>query len=212
MRADLALLLVAGLQVAAAPPVRAAAPQASPPPSLGALLDEAAARFGLPPAWLAAVIAVESGGDPRATSPAGAIGLMQIMPATYAELALRHGLGGDAYAPRDNLLAGAAYLRALVDRFGAVGAFAAYNAGPARYALALSGGRPLPAETRAYVRRIHQRLGWPEAAPTRRPAVARDPIDTVFATASERGLAPAGDTAGTPADGLFVPTGREDAP
>ncbi len=96
----------------------------------------------------------ESAGDPRAISSKGAMGLMQIMPATWTELRVRHRLGGDAYDPRDNILAGTAYLRELHDRYGSVSAMlAAYNAGPGRYEASLS-GRPLPAETRAYVATI----------------------------------------------------------
>src|SRR3546814_4666575 len=67
------------------------------------------------------------------TSRAGAMGLMQLMPGTWAAMRQQHGLGGDPYDPRDNILAGAAYLRAMYDRFGYPGLFAAYNAGPARY-------------------------------------------------------------------------------
>jgi hypothetical protein len=95
---------------------------------------------------------VESNGDARAVSSAGAMGLMQIMPATWANLRARHGLGSDPYDVRDNIMAGAAYLRAMFDRYGSATAMlAAYNAGPGRYEDYLSRGRPLPAETRAYV-------------------------------------------------------------
>ena len=80
------------------------------------------------------------------------MGLMQLMPDTWAELRTRHGLGRDPYDPRDNILAGTAYLREMWDRYGDVAAMlAAYNAGPARYDEHRSKGRPLPAETRAYV-------------------------------------------------------------
>ena len=73
---------------------------------------------------------VESTNDPHALSPKGAMGLMQIMPKTWQELRARYGLGADPYEPRDNILAGAAYLRELHDRFGSPGFLAAYNAGP----------------------------------------------------------------------------------
>jgi soluble lytic murein transglycosylase-like protein len=117
-------------------------------------IAEASQRFGVPVAWIRAVLRAESAGDPRAISSAGAMGLMQIMPATWAELRVRHRLGGDVYDPRDNILAGTAYLRELHDRYGSVTAMlAAYNAGPGRYEASLS-GRPLPAETRAYVAAI----------------------------------------------------------
>ena len=114
-------------------------------------IADAAQRFGIPARWIAAVIAVESAGDPDAVSRAGAMGLMQIMPATYAELRRRYRLGADPFAPRDNVLAGVGYLRELLDRFGVAGAFAAYNAGPTRYADYLAGRRSLPAETVAYL-------------------------------------------------------------
>ena len=84
------------------------------------------------------------------TSRAGAIGLMQVMPATYAEMRAANSLGPDPADPRDNILAGTAYLRAMFDRYGYPGLFAAYNAGPQRYEQSLR-GRPLPAETRAYL-------------------------------------------------------------
>ena len=63
----------------------------------------------------------------------GAMGLMQIMPKTWTELRARYGLGANSYDPRDNILAGAAYIRELYDRYGAPGFLAAYNAGPGRY-------------------------------------------------------------------------------
>lgn len=111
---------------------------------------EASLRFGVPVAWIRAVLRAESAGDRQAISSAGAMGLMQIMPATWAELRVRYRLGSDPYDPRDNILAGAAYLRELYDRYGSPGFLAAYNAGPGSYEASLS-GRSLPAETRAYV-------------------------------------------------------------
>jgi soluble lytic murein transglycosylase-like protein len=71
-----------------------------------AYISEAARRFGRPEAWVRAVMQAESGGAADATSPAGAIGLMQIMPDTYAELRARYGLGTNAYDPHDNIVAG----------------------------------------------------------------------------------------------------------
>src|SRR3546814_1759860 len=113
-------------------------------------IEEAVRRFGIPAAWIRAVMRAESAGDCRTISSAGAMGLMQIMPGTWAELRVRHRLGSNPYDPRDNILAGAAYLRELYDRYGSPGFLAAYNAGPGRYEEYLA-GRPLPAETRAYV-------------------------------------------------------------
>jgi len=87
------------------------------------------------------------------------MGLMQIMPKTYAGLRARHHLGPDAYNPRDNILAGAAYLREMLDRYGAPGFLAAYNAGPARYDEHLATGRPLPPETQVYVAMLSPMIG-----------------------------------------------------
>jgi membrane-bound lytic murein transglycosylase B len=128
-------------------------------------IAEASQRFGIPEFWIDAVLQAESAGDGRAISSAGAMGLMQIMPATWSALRQRHGLGRDPYDPRDNILAGAAYLRAMFDRYGNVAAMlAAYNAGPGRYDEYLSAGRVLPAETRAYVAKLAPILG--NAAPS----------------------------------------------
>lgn len=135
----------------------AARPAAADPVARwSAHIAEASGRFGLPEDWIRRVMRAESGGrttlDGRPiTSHAGAMGLMQLMPGTWAEMRTAHGLGGDPHDPRDNILAGTAYLRAMHDRFGHPGLFAAYNAGPARYAAHLTTGRPLPAETRAYL-------------------------------------------------------------
>ena len=115
-------------------------------------IAEAAQRFGIPVTWIAAVMRAESAGDVRALSSAGAMGLMQVMPDTWAELRNHHRLGRDPYDPRDNILAGTAYLREMWDRYGNVAAMlAAYNAGPGRYDEYRLADRPLPAETRAYV-------------------------------------------------------------
>jgi hypothetical protein len=114
-------------------------------------VTEAALRFGIPTSWITAVMQAESRGVVRSVSPKGAMGLMQIMPDTWSGLRSRYGLGADPFDPHDNILAGAAYLRELHDRYGALGFLAAYNAGPGRYENHLATGRPLPAETRAYV-------------------------------------------------------------
>ena len=116
-----------------------------------AFVTEASKRFGVPEHWIRAVLHVESGAKQRARSSKGAMGLMQIMPKTWTELRARYGLGADPYDPRDNILAGSAYIRELYDRYGAPGFLAAYNAGPGRYERHLATGRPLPDETQAYV-------------------------------------------------------------
>jgi Transglycosylase SLT domain len=112
---------------------------------------EASRRFRIPTAWIRTVMRAESAGVQRAVSPKGAMGLMQIMPDTWDELRVRYRLGKDPYHPRDNILAGTAYLRELHDRYGSPGFLAAYNAGPKRYEHYLSGKRSLPPETRVYV-------------------------------------------------------------
>jgi hypothetical protein len=98
-----------------------------------------------------------------------------------------HGAGADPHDPRDNILAGTAYLRAMYDRFGYPGLFAAYNAGPARYAEHLSRGRRLPSETVAYVAQIAGDA--PASGPLARPvalASARDDRPSLFALRAER--------------------------
>lgn len=151
-----ALFLASALLIGGASPGSAPAQTMSPSvtysvTSYTAHIDEAAQRFEFPAGWIRAVLRAESGGDPRAISPAGAMGLMQIMPATWDELRIHHGLSADPFDPRDNILAGAAYLRQLHDRYGSIRAMlAAYNAGPARYEASLA-GKPLPPETRAYI-------------------------------------------------------------
>ena len=124
-------------------------------------IAEASRRFGIPEAWICAVMVAESGGqamlDGRPiTSHAGAMGLMQLMPETWAELRDRYGLGMDPYYPRDNILAGTAYLSELYARYGYPNLFAAYNAGPARLDDHLANGRPLPDETLGYLATLGQ--------------------------------------------------------
>ena len=133
----------------------------------GGHIAEASQRFGIPEHWIRAVLRAESAGDVRAISAAGAIGLMQVMPDTWAGLRVRYRLGGDPYDPRDNILAGTAYLREMWDRYGNVAAMlAAYNAGPGRYDEQRATGRPLPAETRAYVTALAPVLGGAVAGET----------------------------------------------
>lgn len=132
-------------------------------------IDAAATRCGVPRDWIARVIQAESGGrailDGRPIrSPKGAIGLMQLMPATWAELRRELGLGNDPDLPTDNIVAGACYLRQMYDRFGYPGLFGAYNAGPARYAAWLAGEAKLPGETVAYLRAVRGDRAMPGEA------------------------------------------------
>ena len=123
-------------------------------------ITEASQRFHIPKAWIRAVMRQESGGrtmlgeNKPIVSRAGAVGLMQVLPATYDQMAEQHKLGDDPFDARDNIMAGAAYLRWLHERYGFPKMFAAYNAGPGRVE---HGGR-LPAETRAYVGGITKTL------------------------------------------------------
>lgn len=142
------------------PAAQAGPPEASRDVSpYSGFVAEAARRFDIPERWIWAVMRVESRGRVRAVSPKGAMGLMQIMPDTWAELRARYGLGADPYDPRNNILAGAAYLREMHDRYGAPGFLAAYNAGPGRYDDYVAFGRPLPAETVAYVAALAPLVG-----------------------------------------------------
>lgn len=138
-------------------------------------IAEAARRFDVPESWIRGVVGAESDGRTMLygepiTSSKGAMGLMQLMPETWQEMRLRYELGDDPYDPHDNILAGTAYLRELLDRFG-IGAFAAYNAGPGRFAAYLDGSQSLPAETQKYL--LHIKTGVPEAA-------VSEPNETLF--------------------------------
>ncbi|MFT4248159.1 MAG: lytic transglycosylase domain-containing protein [Pseudomonas sp.] len=115
------------------------------PAAYARALAAAAAEYELSPELLRTLAWSESGFDPKAVSPAGAIGLMQLMPQTAREL------GVDPWNPEQNIRGGAAYLRQQLDRFGGdlERALAAYNAGPAQ--VERHGGVPPFRETRAYV-------------------------------------------------------------
>jgi len=167
-----ALFACAGSGVAVAQSTPVERPAAAHPHAVH--IAEASQRFGIPEHWIVAVLRAESAGDVRAVSSAGAMGLMQVMPDTWAGLRVRYGLGRDPYDPRHNILAGTAYLREMFDRYGNVAAMlAAYNAGPGRYDEHLATGRTLPAETRAYVAALAPILGG--ASATEAPSWAPPP-------------------------------------
>ena len=136
-----------------------------PPPieRFANFIAEASARFTVPARWIRAIVQVESAGEAHAISPRGAMGLMQLMPATWVELSVRYQLGLDPFDPRDNILAGTAYVSELRDRFGSPGFLAGYHAGPARYERYLTTGEPLPPETIAYVAAVTPLLGSEQA-------------------------------------------------
>ena len=112
------------------------------------LIKEAAARYQVDPRLVAAVAQTESGGNQEAVSPAGAVGVMQLMPETAA------GLGVNPYDKRQNIEGGAKYLRQMMDTFGGdvQKAVAAYNAGP--QAVKESNGIPPYRETQDYVNKV----------------------------------------------------------
>ncbi len=134
----------------------------------GPYIQEASNKFDVPDAWIRAVIGRESGGQQfrngtLTTSPVGAMGLMQLMAPTYDDLRAQYSLGGDAFEPHDNIMAGTAYIRQMYEIYGAPGFLAAYNTGPGRLDDFLTRNRPLPRETRQYVAIIGPQIAgiWP---------------------------------------------------
>jgi hypothetical protein len=197
-------------------------------------IAEASHRFGIPEGWIRAVLDAESAHDIGAISDAGAMGLMQVMPDTWAELRIRYSFGEDPFDPRDNILAGAAYLREMLDRYGNIGAMlAAYNAGPGRYDEYLATGRPLPAETRDYVAKLAPVLGgeplaggasttsspptdWRDAPLFVAPAIGGTPAGSLHPNGPPGGeetadLAHHDDATTPPATGIFVARSGENS-
>jgi hypothetical protein len=131
----------------------------------GPYVREASQRFDMPESWIRGLMRQESGGHlyqngRLITSSAGAMGLMQVMPGTYAELRARHNLGPDPFDPHENIMAGVAYMREMYDMYGSPGFLAAYNAGPNRLDDYLANQRGLPDETRHYVAAIGPSLQY----------------------------------------------------
>ncbi|RUQ67217.1 lytic transglycosylase domain-containing protein [Azospirillum doebereinerae] len=152
------------------------------------LIREASERYDMPEKWIRAVMMRESNGRATVasgkplTSSAGAIGLMQVMPGTYELMRWQYGLGPNPADPRDNIMAGTAYLREMYDLFGAPGFLAAYNCGPACYAGHLAGKQKLPRETRQYIAAL---------TPVLRGSAPREPSQSVGASAIEVAVVPA---------------------
>jgi D-alanyl-D-alanine carboxypeptidase len=162
------------------------APPGPPNDPWGPYIREASQRFHLPEPWIRAVMQQESGGKQYrngelTTSSSGACGLMQLLPETYAELRQRYGLGPDPYQPRDNILAGTAYLHELYQRFGSPAFLAAYSGGPQRLTEYLTEGRPLTDITVAYVASVGPRIGAGStiAGGTRTMVASASPADTL---------------------------------
>jgi hypothetical protein len=134
-------------------------PPGPPGDPWGPYINLAASRFDVPPTWIRQVMRVESGGreymnGQLTVSPAGAMGLMQLEPETYQEMASRYGLGSDPFNPYDNIMAGTAYIHEMYVVYGSPGFLAAYNAGPGRLDSFMNYSRPLPHETQNYVAMI----------------------------------------------------------
>jgi hypothetical protein len=190
---------------------------------------EASDTFAIPQGWIRAVISVESAGNARALSRSGAIGLMQLMPHTWAVLRERLHLGRDPYDSHDNVMAGTALLRELYDRFGPGGFLAAYNASPERYLGYLTRGKPLAAETRAYLAHVAPLLGDAElgrvvASPATPPnwqaaplfivgqTVALKAVETPSASSASPEPAPIPSRFQPQSGGLFTAISEEVAP
>ena len=168
---------------------------------IAAHVTEASRRFGIPEAWIYAVMRTESAGRVRAVSSAGAMGLMQLMPGTWARQRARFGLGADPFDPRDNIMAGTSYLREMYDRYGAYGMLAAYNAGPGRYEDWRDKRRPLPAETRAYIARIAPMLQTGRSAAV---LASASPVQTVRRSWTQAELFAPREAAPADASGSFA--------
>jgi soluble lytic murein transglycosylase-like protein len=141
---------IAVYAVPGAPAIRTTKPMAASASRFDTIIEEHASKQGLRLELVRAVIQVESAYNPRATSPKGAMGLMQLMPGTARELGVR-----DAYDPEDNIRGGTKYLRQLLDKYRGNEdlALAAYNAGSGavdKY------GQKVPPyrETKEYVRKV----------------------------------------------------------
>ncbi|HEX8223757.1 MAG TPA: lytic transglycosylase domain-containing protein [Allosphingosinicella sp.] len=176
-------------------------------------IAEASSRFAVPEAWIRRVMQAESGGRTHLggrpiVSRTGAMGLMQLMPGTWREVRTLLRLGADPHDPRDNILAGTYYLRAMYDRFGYPGLFAAYNAGPGRYSRHLATGRPLPGETVAYVAAVSGKVPAAPAVTVQARGLGAEPAPPLFALrasvpqamSAEGEVRPSG-----PSISLFVP-------
>jgi hypothetical protein len=164
-------------------PLHAAAKKPAPKPVLSAFEQEqdmspaqlikrwntiavkASKRFGVPLIWINAVMRLESGGrtmlseNQRMISDKGALGLMQVLPGTFAQMRAQYGLGADVFDPKNNINAGTAYLKWLRGKYGFPAMFAAYNAGPGQVEAVMAHAKVLPAETRAYLAGINKILG-----------------------------------------------------
>jgi hypothetical protein len=149
------LPVIQGSTSLAPPPIESSDRLSERPPvaasssALPDIIERAAARYQVAPEVVRAVIRAESGFDPRAVSPAGAQGLMQLMPGTARDLGVT-----DPFDPEQNVMAGTRYLKQMLGRYGGDldKALAAYNWGPGNLDRSRDGR--LPNETRRYIARI----------------------------------------------------------
>ena len=175
----------------------------------GPYIHEAAEKYDVPERWIREVMRVESGGRTEMsgrpiTSGAGAMGLMQVMPATYDELRSRYSLGDDPYDPHNSILAGTAYIRELYDLYGNPGFLAAYNGGPGRLDDYLTRNRALPEETRRYVAKIGPYIT--DSVPAKRSTAE------MYALNSLPTSIPAGPRYAVPADAPAAPVRMAEPP
>jgi soluble lytic murein transglycosylase-like protein len=134
-------------------------------------VNRIAAESSLPPELVHSVIQVESNYNPYAVSPKGALGMMQLIPATAKRFGVK-----DAFDPEENIRGGSRYLRYLLDLYGgdSTRALAAYNAGEG--AVARYGNVPPYPETQVYVQEVNRRVEASKAAaPAQPPAVVKAP-------------------------------------
>ncbi|WP_334146672.1 lytic transglycosylase domain-containing protein [Hyphomicrobium sp.] len=182
-------------------------------------ITDAAQRFAIPETWIRTVIDVADVGDPRVLSARGAIGLMQLMPETWRGLRERHGLGDDPFQPRDNIMAGAAYLRELSERYGSLrAAMTAYHAGPERFEEHLATDFALPADTVAFFAKVVAAIGkHDEVAPAFASATDVEWTDAPLFVAREKSQSDdtiplAEKSSGTPTRGasaMLTPASRD---
>jgi soluble lytic murein transglycosylase-like protein len=166
-------------------------PQDLKPQDLNEVINSISDRHHLDPDFINSVIHAESGFNPRAVSPKGAQGLMQLMPGTASKLGV-----SNAFDPRANVEGGTRYLSELLERynFDVIKALAAYNAGPQR--VQQYGGVPPYNETRAYVARIvrdynRKKIAQRKAAAATAKNNLKKKSSSQTAVASQAALAPA---------------------
>jgi hypothetical protein len=170
------------------------APPGPPNDPWGPYISIAAERFDVPQRWIREVIEAESGGHEYmggqlTVSSAGAMGLMQLEPATYDQMAARYGLNSDPFNPYNNIMAGTAYIHEMYEVYGSPGFLAAYDAGPGRLNSFMSGDGRLPNETTNYIAMIAPRIqGY---YPAHRSEADQLALNTLPAGVS-RGILPSG--------------------